>query len=309
MLSAPPPPPPPPPPPEGHEGVFDPRERQPSLINRAVASTHAAATSVAAKALNKARDVTPEDRERWKARSVAGLSLAASVGQVVGGKKTKVASMLTSVALGGSCGGAAASASATPAPGELLLVEAVATEDTGGAMRVQVNRVEYTVVVPPGVVRGQKFQFEVEQPAAPPVPRAVPVAAPAATAGAAGSRGGCAGAGVGGAATAAAVAAVAAGGVAASVADARAAAGTARAAGQVARDLGVTPQQAVDGAKQASAVAKDLGITPQQAVAGAKQGARLANDLGITPQNALRMGIGAVSAMNALSGAASKPQR
>ena len=77
----------------------------------------------------------------------------------------------------------------------------------------------------------------------------------------------------------------------------------------MAKDLGVTPQQAVDGARQASAVAKGLGITPQQAVDGAKQGARLANDLGITPQSALRMGLGAVSAMNALNGVASKPQR
>ena len=55
----------------------------------------------------------------------------------------------------------AASAASVPAS-----FEAMATVDAGGSMPVQVGGGEYSVVVPPGIARGQTFQFEVQQPAA-----------------------------------------------------------------------------------------------------------------------------------------------
>ena len=178
-----PPPPPPPPPPVGHEGVFA-APPKPGVLDATLSSVQQGALGAAASLYNKvgsARDtaksrakaVTPEERRAWSERGVAGLTLAASVGQVVGGRKVKAASSVTSAAIG-CCGPASAApaasagtaASAAPASSvgvevEAVLVEVVATEDAGGSMLVVVDGREYRVVVPAGVARGQAFRFDV----------------------------------------------------------------------------------------------------------------------------------------------------
>ena len=73
--------------------------------------------------------MAPEEKRAWSERGVAGLSLAATVGQVVGGRKLKVASAVTSAAIG-CCGSSSSSASsAAAAPTETQTVEVPATEE------------------------------------------------------------------------------------------------------------------------------------------------------------------------------------
>ena len=169
-------------------------------------------------AQSRAKAMTPEEKRAWSERGVAGLSLAASVGQIVGGKKIRVASAVTSAAIG--CCGSSASAAA---PEETQTVEVLATEAAGQPMLVSVDGREYTVVVPDGVRKGQPFRFEVQ---VAPVPLAAAVAVPVDSKGAA--------------ATAAAAAAPRSA-FGAAMGDARAAVSAARTTQQVAKDLGVTP--------------------------------------------------------------------
>ena len=172
-------------------------------------------------AQSRAKAMTPEEKRAWSERGVAGLSLAASVGQIVGGKKIRVASAVTSAAIG-CCGSSASSASAA-APEETQTVEVLATEAAGQPMLVSVDGREYTVVVPDGVSKGQPFRFEVQ---VAPVPLAAAAAVPVDSKGAA--------------ATAAAAAAPRSA-FGAAMGDARAAVSAARTTQQVAKDLGVTP--------------------------------------------------------------------
>ena len=167
-------------------------------------------------AQSRAKAMTPEEKRAWSERGVAGLSLAASVGQIVGGKKIRVASAVTSAAIG--CCGSSASAAA---PEETQTVEVLATEAAGQPMLVSVDGREYTVVVPDGVSKGQPFRFEVQ---VAPVPLAAAAAVP-----------------VGGAAATAAAAAAPRSAFGAAMGDARAAVSAARTTQQVAKDLGVTP--------------------------------------------------------------------
>ena len=167
-------------------------------------------------AQSRAKAMTPEEKRAWSERGVAGLSLAASVGQIVGGKKIRVASAVTSAAIG--CCGSSASAAA---PEETQTVEVLATEAAGQPMLVSVDGREYTVVVPDGVRKGQPFRFEVQ---VAPVPLAAAAAVP-----------------VGGAAATAAAAAAPRSAFGAAMGDARAAVSAARTTQQVAKDLGVTP--------------------------------------------------------------------
>ena len=169
-------------------------------------------------AQSRAKAMTPEEKRAWSERGVAGLSLAASVGQIVGGKKIRVASAVTSAAIG--CCGSSASAAA---PEETQTVEVLATEAAGQPMLVSVDGREYTVVVPDGVSKGQPFRFEVQ---VAPVPLAAAAAVPVDSKGAA--------------ATAAAAAAPRSA-FGAAMGDARAAVSAARTTQQVAKDLGVTP--------------------------------------------------------------------
>ena len=167
-------------------------------------------------AQSRAKAMTPEEKRAWSERGVAGLSLAASVGQIVGGKKIRVASAVTSAAIG--CCGSSASAAA---PEETQTVEVLATEAAGQPMLVSVDGREYTVVVPDGVRKGQPFRFEVQ---VAPVPLAAAAAVP-----------------VGGAAATAAAAAAPRSAFGAAMGDARAAVSAARTTQQVAKDLGVAP--------------------------------------------------------------------
>ena len=169
-------------------------------------------------AQSRAKAMTPEEKRAWSERGVAGLSLAASVGQIVGGKKIRVASAVTSAAIG--CCGSSASAAA---PEETQTVEVLATEAAGQPMLVSVDGREYTVVVPDGVSKGQPFRFEVQ---VAPVPLAAAAAVPVDSKGAA--------------ATAAAAAAPRSA-FGAAMGDARAAVSAARTTQQVAKDLGVAP--------------------------------------------------------------------
>ena len=88
------------------------------------------ATATVGGAQSRAKAMTPEEKRAWSERGVAGLSLAATVGQVVGGRKLKVASAVTSAAIG-CCGSSASSASSSSAaaPTETQTVEVLATEE------------------------------------------------------------------------------------------------------------------------------------------------------------------------------------
>ena len=161
-----PPPPPPPPPPVGHQGVFAAPPKPPGVLDATLGAVQQGALGAAAALYNKverAKAMTPEEKRVWTERGVAGLSLAATVG----GKKLKVASAVTSVAIG--CCGPASSAScgSAAAPEETQTVEVLATEEAGQPMLVLVDGREYTVLVPDGVSRGQPFRFEVRVPAVP----------------------------------------------------------------------------------------------------------------------------------------------
>lgn len=178
-------PPPPPPPPEGHTGVFPPQPKS-GLLDKAKASALGAATGAVAALYNqglgvqaRAKAMTPEEKQAWTERGLTGLSLAASVGQIVGGKKVKAASAVTNVALQHRGASSSSSAGAAAAAPETQLVEVVATENGGSPMLVVVDGREYTVVVPAGVAKGQAFRFEVE---VPPVPVATAMATPVAPA-------------------------------------------------------------------------------------------------------------------------------
>eukprot|EP00966_Prymnesium_polylepis_P060571 1405719-Prymnesium_polylepis.1 len=147
--------------------------------------TLGAATGAAAVVYNqgldakaKAKAMSPEEKRVSTERGMAGLSLAASVGQVVGGKKVKTASMVTTAAL--PFMNASSSSSSAAAQPESQLVEVVATENGGQPMLVVVDGRECQVVVPMGVLKGQPFRFEVEKP---PLPVATAVATPVAPGG------------------------------------------------------------------------------------------------------------------------------
>ena len=75
---------------------------------------------------------------------------------------------------------------------------------------------------------------------------------------------------------------------------------------QASRELGLTPQQALQGARAAQGVAKDLGVTPQQALQAGVQGVRaaqgVAKELGVTPQQALSAGLNAIKFVAAAKG-------
>ena len=88
------------------------------------------ATATVGGAQSRAKAMTPEEKRAWSERGVAGLSLAATVGQVVGGRKLKVASAVTSAAIG-CCGSSASSASSSSAAAstETQTVEVLATEE------------------------------------------------------------------------------------------------------------------------------------------------------------------------------------
>lgn len=74
-------------------------------------------------------------------------------------------------------------------------------------------------------------------------------------------------------------------------------AATATAADQMRREMGMTPQQAIEGARQAATIAADLGITPANALRMLRTGAHVASELGVTPENAVR----ALASANAVS--------
>ena len=69
----------------------------------------------AAVGVAKARDLTPEEKAKWAERGLAGLSIAAQVGSIAGGKKTKIASTIASAALAHRA--SSSSSAAAPAAG------------------------------------------------------------------------------------------------------------------------------------------------------------------------------------------------
>ena len=64
----------------------------------------------------------------------------------------------------------------------------------------------------------------------------------------------------------------------------------------VAQELGatnLTAREAVTLGRQGAELARELGVTPGQALGAAAQGARLAKELGVAPDQALNAGVGA----------------
>ena len=83
-------------------------------------------------------------------------------------------------------------------------------------------------------------------------------------------------------------------------------ASTVSAASSLARELGVTPQQALSASKQGAQLAKDLGVTPQQALNAGKQGVQLAKDLGVTKEQAMGAAMGAAKFLAAVSNSSAR---
>ena len=123
----------------------------------------------ASTAVSRAKNMSPEEKAALKEKGVFALKTAAQVGLLVGGPKMKVASIVGGAALSAHQArqaGAAAASAAPPEP-ERVTLQAVAAADAGQPMSVTVEGVEFSVIVPAGVQRGQIFYFEAEMPGAP----------------------------------------------------------------------------------------------------------------------------------------------
>ena len=267
----------------------------------AVCKAQAAVSAVA----TRLDSMTPQEREKLAARAVVTAHVLQVVGgpktRAAVCAAATLAAVSTQVSNSNSSGSgtAAAPPSATTAAGgappgfsdssgltEIYLLEVLASVPAGHKMLVHVDGLgDFQVTVPAGVAVGESFTFEAEasidkQPsgapiepvpmglpvqtepqvpmglpvpmAAQPVPMGAPVtsAAPVPSA----SRSGA----VSGAAALPAQLGVASPGVVSSV-------GTALAAMSLARELGVTPQNAWVAAHQGARLAKDLGVTPSAA--------------------------------------------
>ena len=251
---------------------------------------------------------TPEERQQWLDTAVTAVSLAS----VFGGTKVKALAGAAHVGVraanaysgaaqqaghaaapvGHLASGAVTKGTAAPSSEvtEMIEVELVATVPAGGVMRVQVEGYgAFEVTVPSGVGPGDRFIAQIETPLDEPVPMGLPVdvtdaggvarsAVPMAVPAGIGQQQPPVGALNGGLAGMAAMAAAA--GVGGQ--SARQAVQTVKQTQEVvglARDLGVTPQQAMQGVRTATQVGKELGVTPQQALSAGVSALRLFGDV------------------------------
>ena len=265
----------------------------------AVCKAQAAVSAVA----TRIDSMSPQEREKLATGAVVTAHVLQVVGGPKTRAAVCAAATLAAVSTQVSGSGPAATAAAPPSattaagvapPGfsdssgltELFLLEVLASVPAGHSMLVHVDGLgDFQVTVPAGVRVGESFTFEAEAPidkqpsgapiesvpmglpvqtepqvpmglpvpmAAQPVPMGAPVtsAAPVPSA----SRSGA----VSGAAALPAQLGVASPGVVSSV-------GTALAAMSLARELGVTPQEAWVAANHGARLAKDLGVTPSAA--------------------------------------------
>ena len=271
----------------------------------AVCKAQAAVSAVA----TRLDSMTPQEREKLAARAV----VTAHVLQVVGGPKTRaavcaaatLAAVSTQVSNSNSSGSgtAAAPPSATTAAGgappgfsdssgltEIYLLEVLASVPAGHKMLVHVDGLgDFQVTVPAGVVVGESFTFEAEAPidkqpsGAPiePVPMGLPVQTEPQV--------------PMGLPVPMAAQPVPMGAPVTSAAPVPSASRSGAVSGAAAlpAQLGVVPS--VGTALAAMSLARELGVTPQNAWVAAHQGARLAKDLGVTPSAAASAGIAAMN--------------
>jgi len=271
----------------------------------AVCKAQAAVSAVA----TRLDSMTPQEREKLAARAV----VTAHVLQVVGGPKTRaavcaaatLAAVSTQVSNSNSSGSgtAAAPPSATTAAGgappgfsdssgltEIYLLEVLASVPAGHKMLVHVDGLgDFQVTVPAGVRVGESFTFEAEAPidkqpsGAPiePVPMGLPVQTEPQV--------------PMGLPVPMAAQPVPMGAPVTSAAPVPSASRSGAVSGAAAlpAQLGVVPS--VGTALAAMSLARELGVTPQNAWVAAHQGARLAKDLGVTPSAAASAGIAAMN--------------
>ena len=255
------------------------------------------AQSARAGVAQKVQQMSPDERERWANGAITVLTLASALG----GPKTSILAGATAMALGqmdlagddgadargshpvstSTAGGSVQdeAAGGTVGPDNILTLEVVAAEDAGSVMRVHVVDVgDFEVEVPPGVCRGDRFPFEVERPAIQSIPMGLPVRPEDYAAGPRmppmpplpGSQVMNAGAPpvdkrtmqIPGTSV---------------VGEMREMASNVREIGGLARDLGMTPQQAMHGMRQGQALARDLGVSQTDAVRMGVSAARMVN--------------------------------